>query len=630
MKVLTQIHMGVPARASLLLIVALVLRTEAAVQAQTAHTLPVTIAGDHFERGGEPYQIISGAIHYVRVPRADWRDRLEKARAMGLNTVETYVFWNLHEPRPGVFDFSGQLDVAAFVRMAQQQGLNVILRPGPYICAEWDAGGLPAWLFADPALKVRSSDPRFLAAADRYLARLGKELSGLQAAHGGPIIAVQIENEYGSYGNDKTYVEAIHQSLIRAGLGDSIFYTANGVTLMDNGDLPGVMAVINFGPGSAKSDFEMLSRKQPDFPRMSGEYWDGWFDAWGNAEHAHTNATAQAKEVAWMLDQGYSLNLYMFEGGTTFGFMNGANWQPGDHYKPQTTSYDYDAPLDEAGRPTAKFFLLRDVIVSHTHTTAMPLPPPQPLTAMPEFALTDSAPLWDNLPAAVRSKTPRSMEELGQSYGYILYRAHVPALRQARLKLENVHDYAAIYLNRKFVGVIDRRLDQSELTIDVPAGGATLDILVENTGRVNYGPHLSEGRAGLYGNVLLSGKEPRDWEIFPLPMESPDTIKHWKEGAAVSGPAFHRGVLQVVKPADTFLDVSHLGKGFVWVNGHNLGRVWNIGPQHSLYLPAAWLRQGSNEVVVFDFMDLDQPRLRGLDGPRWQKAEAKPAPGAPN
>jgi beta-galactosidase len=587
--------------------------------AQGTKTPSITIDGDHFVREGKPYQIISGTIHYPRVPREYWRDRLEKARAMGLNTVETYVFWNLHEPKPGVFDFSGQLDVAAFVKTAQEVGLNVIVRPGPYVCAEWEAGGYPAWLFADPSIQVRTKDPKFLAAADRYLARVGKELAPLQATHGGPIVAVQIENEYGSFGSDHEYMEDIHQSLIHAGLGDSLFYTSDGADQLHNDAMPGILAVINFGPGEAKKEFAKLDKFRPEGPRMIGEYWDGWFDAWGDKQHVHTDTEQQAKEVEWVLDQGYSLNIYMFHGGTSFGFMNGANWgdSPSDSYSPQTTSYDYDAVLDEAGRPTKKYFLFRDAIQKRTGITPPPLPAETQLTAVPEFALTESASLWDNLPAAVSSETIRPMESLGQSYGYILYRTQLTGPKSGELTIDEVRQYAQVYINGKPAGTVERRLKQKSVSITVPEGPATLDILVENTGRINFGKRLPDGRAGITGSVSFDGKPLTGWKIFPLPMSTPATLTHWKSNGDVSGPAFHHGTFALSKPADTYLDTSKLSKGFVWVNGHNLGRTWSIGPQKSLYLPAPWLKAGRNEVVVFDYDTLSDSKLRGVAGPIW-------------
>jgi beta-galactosidase len=592
--------------------------------AQAPRTLPVTIEGDHFVRDGKPYQIISGAIHYPRVPREYWRDRLRKARAMGLNTVETYVFWNLHEPQPGKFDFNGQLDVAAFIRTAQEEGLNVILRPGPYVCAEWEAGGFPAWLFADPALQVRTGDPKYLAAADQYLMRVGKELAGLQVSRGGPIIAVQVENEYGSFGHDKDYMEHIHQSLIKAGLGESLFYTSDGADQLPNDALPGVLAVINFGPGEAQRDFAKLAKLRPGQPRMTGEYWDGWFDSWGNKQHAHTNAEAQAKEVDWILSQGNSINLYMFHGGTTFGFMNGANYDAGPrgHYYPQTTSYDYDAALDEAGRPTKKFYLLRDVIQKHTGITPPPLPPELPLAEVPAFPMGESSSLWDNLPAPVDADTPKPMEAIGQAYGYILYRTQITGPLKGELSLGEVRDFATVYVDQKLAGTADRRLKQTSVALDAPAGSHMLDVLVENTGRINFGARLPDGRAGIVDPVSLNGKALTGWKIYSLPMKSPESVKHWKKSDAAGtgrGPWFHRGTFTLDKPIDTYLDTSSLTKGFVWVNGHNLGRTWDIGPQKSLFVPAPWLRAGRNEVVVFDHAEQPAISMRGMKEPLWSQ-----------
>jgi beta-galactosidase len=578
---------------------------------------PVTIEGDHFVRAGKPYQIIAGSMHFQRIPRAYWRDRLAKARAMGLNTITTYVFWNAVEPKRGQFDFSGRNDVAAFVRMAQEQGLNVILRPGPYACAEWEAGGFPAWLFADPHLHVRTQDPKFLQAADAYLQRLGREVAPLMAARGGPIIAVQVENEYGSYGNDRSYMEDIHRALLRAGLGTNLMFTSDGADMLANDALPGVLAVVNFAPGEAKSAFGKLAGFRPGQPLMAGEYWAGWFDQWGGP-HARTDAAAQAKELAWMLGQGYSVNLYMFEGGTSFGFMNGANYQggPADHYAPQTTSYDYDAALDEAGRPTPKFARFRDVIVHATGVTPPPLPPATPFMQVPSFTLEESASLWDNLPAPIETDQPQPMERFGQDYGYILYRTHVGGPLHGQLYLGEVRDYAAVYVDRQPVGIVERRLKQVAVSVDLGPGTHTLDVLVENSGRINYGPRLEDGRAGLVDPVLLDGKVLHGWQVYPLPMRSPDTIQGWTT-QPVNGPAFHRGHFHVDRPADTYLDVSAFGKGFAWVGERNLGRIWDIGPQRSLYLPAPWLRRGDNTVVVFDLQARHRPSVRGTIQPAW-------------
>src|SRR3984957_14394054 len=389
----------------------------------TAHH--IAIQGDHFELDGKPLQIISGALHYERIPREYWRDRLKKARAMGLNAISTYVFWNVHEPHPGTYVFREQYDVAAFIRMAQEQGLYVILRPGPYACAEWDLGGLPAWLLADPNIILRSSDERFLGPAERWLRRLGRELAPLQITRGGPIIAVQVENEYGSFGADKEYMKHILAAIKNAGLGEALLYTADGGDELPAEALPGIHAVVNFGPGDAKEELAKLQKFRPGEPVMSGEYWDGWFDHWGEKHHS-TDTSQQAQELDWILGQGYSINIYMFHGGTSFGFMNGANISGEDGgYRPLTTSYDYDAALDEAGRPTKKFYLFRDVIQRRTGITPPPLPATLPMTGMAEVELVESVPLWSNLPAPASVEHPRSMETFGQGYGYILYRTQL-------------------------------------------------------------------------------------------------------------------------------------------------------------------------------------------------------------
>jgi len=412
-------------------------------------------------------------------------------------------------------------------------------------------------------------------------------------------------------------------------LGDSIFYTSDGPRDLANDALPGILPVINFGIGKVQTSYirrflgflylaSTMSQFHFDQPWMTGEYWAGWFDGWGG-EHAHTDAALQAKDLAWMLDNGYSVNVYMFHGGTSFGFMNGANFGK-DGYLPLVTSYDYDAALDEAGRPTRKFYLFRDVIQRRTGIAPPPLPSPLPIAGVQEFQLTESAPLWSNLPTPVSVDHPRSMETFGQSYGYILYRKQLTGPVTGTLVVDDVRDYAAVYLNQKLQGTLDRRLKQTQLAITIPAGPVTLDILVENTGRINVGPLLQEGQSGITRSVSLAGRELSGWQVFCLPMNGPEELKDWKKEAR-GGPAFHRGTFTIASVADTYLDVSALGKGFVWVNGHNLGRTWEIGPQQSLFLPAPWLRKGVNQVVVFDFTDLDAPRLRGVNNPIWSKKQ---------
>ncbi|AIC11847.1 beta-galactosidase [Xylella fastidiosa subsp. morus] len=574
--------------------------------------------GTQFIRDGRPYQLISGAIHFQRIPRAYWKDRLQKARAMGLNTVETYVFWNLVELREGQFDFTGNNDIGAFVREAASQGLNVILRPGPYVCAEWEAGGFPAWLFADPTLRVRSQDPRFLDASQRYLEALGTQVRPLLNGNGGPIIAVQVENEYGSYGDDHGYLQAVRALFIKAGLGGALLFTADGAQMLGNGTLPDVLAAVNVAPGEAKQALDKLATFHPGQPQLVGEYWAGWFDQWGKP-HAQTDAKQQADEIEWMLRQGHSINLYMFVGGTSFGFMNGANFQggPSDHYSPQTTSYDYDAVLDEAGRPMPKFALFRDVITRVTGLQPPPLPAASRFIDLPDTPLRASASLWDNLPAAVATTAdPQPMERYGQAYGYILYRTTLHGPRKGRLYLGEVRDDAHVYVDRLFVGRAERRRQQVSVEVDIPSGAHRLDVLVENSGRVNYGPHLADGRAGLIGPVMLNHERVNNWETFLLPLQTPEAIHGWTT-APMQGPAFHRGTLFIRTPGDTFLDMEAFSKGVTWANGHMLGRYWDIGPQRALYFPGAWQRQGENTVLVFDVSDTAAAQVRGVQQQRW-------------
>jgi beta-galactosidase len=571
------------------------------------HTLRAN--GDHFELDGKPFQIISGAIHYARVPRAYWRDRLRKARAMGLNTVETYVFWNLHEPSPDQFDFSGQNDVAEFIREAQQEGLFVILRPGPYVCAEWDFGGYPAWLLREPGMEVRTSNPAFIAAATHWFHRLGLELAPLQSANGGPILAVQVENEYGSFGSDHNYMEQIHHLLLDSGFNRAMLYTADGADELPNGSLPELPAVINFGSGDAQTEFAKLAKLRPNSPRMCGEYWDGWFDHWGGKHHT-TDPAAEARELEWMLRQGYSVNLYMFHGGTSFGWMNGANIDAG-RYEPDVTSYDYDVPVSESGELRPKFFLFRDVIGKASGITPPSPPAPVPARALTPVQLTRSASIWNNLPQPIASPHILSMEEVGQSYGYILYRTTIPNAQAGDLRIDELHSYAQVYLDGNLAGTLDRRLNQSLLPIQTTHENTRLDILVENSGRVNFGRQFPQERAGITGEVAFAGHTVTNWQIFPLPMENVNSISY--NSTPCAGACFYRATLNVEAPEDTFIDTRALGKGEVFVNSKPLGRFWNIGPQATLYLPAPWLKKGKNEIVVFDLEGKPNPTLTFLN-----------------
>ncbi len=571
--------------------------------------------GDHFALDGKPFQVISGEMHYPRTPRAYWRQRLRMARAMGLNTITTYVFWNVHEPQPGVYDFSGNNDVAEFVREAQQEGLYVILRPGPYVCAEWEFGGYPSWLLKDHETVVRASDPKFMVPAAKWIARLGKELAPLQIGNGGPIILTQVENEYGSFGSDHAYMEQIHKLLVDAGFTRSQLYTADGPEQVSNGSLPELPVGINFGgeeEGAAEQAFTKLKEVRPNGPFINSEYWAGWFDHWG-ADHANTHADKQAGNLQWMLSHGYSVSFYMFHGGTSFGFMNGANSDGKGSYEPDVTSYDYDSALDESGRPTPKYFTFRDIIAKSTGVTPPPVPEVAAAIQTPKTKFVEAASLWKNLPAPLRSEHPLSMEDIDQSYGYILYRTKLKSDAQGELVIDQLHSYAQVYLDGKLIGTLDRRLNQDRLTLPPVGGDAQLDILVENTGRVNFGKAIGGERAGITNQVTLAGKELTGWEIYSLPMTDPSALKFSNE--ACEGACFYRGNFELSALGDTFLNTSEFAKGQLWLNGHNMGRIWSVGPQKTLYAPAPWLLKGRNDVVVFDLQGKMGASLRGSDKP---------------
>lgn len=563
---------------------------------------------------GKPFQIRAGEMHYPRVPRADWRDRMKQLKAMGLNTLTTYVFWNVHETSPGVFNFAGQNDLGEYLREAQQEGLYVILRPGPYVCAEWEFGGFPSWLLKNHDIVIRSRDPRFMATIHSWFGRLGQVVHPMMLAEGGPIIAVQVENEYGSFGDDHEYMAAIKSELKLSGMGDGYLYTADGPSVFKSGTLPEMPAVVNFGPGDVEKAFAALEAERPNGPMMSGEYWAGWFDHWGQA-HQHRSDSLQESELKWMLDRGYSFNLYMAEGGTSFGWMNGAN-SDGKNYEPDTTSYDYDAPIDERGALRPKYFAFRDLIAKAAGYTLPEPPPPISATQYPVENSVQSASLWLNLPKPTRSDVPLSMEDVDQAYGYILYATMLPAHASGTLQIDALHDYAAIYLDHTLIGTADRRLGQTGITL--PEGSAgELEILVENSSRINYTTAMRGERKGITSKVTLTGTTLHGWDIYSLPMLNPAEMKY--QSLPCSGPCFFRTKLVASLPAsklqDTYVNTTGINKGMVWVNGRALGRAWNIGPQGALYLPASWLHHSLNEVDSFDLFSTGSFSIGTVDHP---------------
>lgn len=561
-------------------------------------------------------QIISGELHYARIPREYWQARLRMAAALGINAISTYVFWNCHERTPQEFDFSAGNDVAAFIQCAQSEGLDVILRPGPYVCAEWDFGGLPAWLLRDNDCRVRTSDERFMAPVRRWFTRLGRELAGLQRANGGPVIAVQLENEYGAFGRDPEYLRGVRSALEDAGFKKSPFFTIDQPDDLAAGNLPDVPIATTFAPGDPAVHLSRIRDLRPGAPLLCGEYWAGWFDHWGE-KHVQLDDEQQIVDLEWMLNRGASVNIYMLHGGTNFGFSNGANSGERRPYQPTTTSYDYGAVIDESGRPAPKYRGFREAIARASGRTPPPVPNVEPCISIAEFSLSEYARLTDLLGDPVRSEHPLTMEQLDQNFGFVLYRTRLSAHASGELCIERLRDFATVLIDGRIAGWLDRRKDERAMQLDAQSG-AILDILVENCGRINYGPDFANDRKGIDGRVTLDGFTLTQWEMYRLTMDSLDALRFSRDTSAA--PCFYKGTFNIAQPRDTFLDVRDLGKGVLWVNGCNLGRFWNIGPQRSLYVPGPWLREGENDVVVFDVLERhSQPRLRGVPSPIFDR-----------
>jgi beta-galactosidase len=578
--------------------------------AKPVHTF--VIGTNAFLLDGKKFQIRCGEIHAARVPRAYWRNRLRMARAMGLNTVCAYLFWNQIEPQPGKFNWSDRADVMEFCRIAQQEGLWVILRPGPYSCAEWEMGGLPWWLLKDDGIQLRSRDPRFMAAATNYLREVGKKFAPLQITRGGPILMVQVENEYGSYGKDSAYMGELRNAMRAAGFNVPLF-ACNGSDGLTNGFRADLFPVVNFGSDPAKN-FAALRKVLPRGPLMCGEFYPGWFDTWGQPHHLG-NTPQYLADLAYMLTNGDSFSIYMAHGGTTFGLWSGA-----DHpFKPDTSSYDYDAPVSEAGWPTEKFYQTRELFSHHLlpGETIPPVPPTNAVITIAPVAATECAPIFDNLPKAIADAQPETMEKYNQGYGCILYRTTIPAGAAATLAAASVHDFGFVFLNGRRVGIMDRRYNRFNVHLPVRTKPGTLDILVEAMGRVNYGVGLIADHKGIHAPVTLDGAVLTGWKIFRLPLDH-KMLAHLKFSDSKSNsnaPAFWRATVKIKRPGDTFLDLRPWGKGVAWVNGHCLGRYWNIGPTQTMYLPGPWLKRGRNEIVILDLLGPQKPVVAALNHP---------------
>ena len=573
-----------------------------------------TLAKTEFLLDGKPFQIISGEMHPARIPVEYWRHRIKMAKAMGCNTIAAYIFWNYHESEPGVFDFqTGNHNIAAFIRIVQEEGMFLMLRPGPYVCAEWEFGGLPSYLLRIPDIKVRCMDPRYTEAVERYIKILALQVKELQVTKGGPIVMVQVENEYGSFGNDRTYMKWLEKVWKENGI-EVPFYTSDGATpfMLEAGSLPD--AAIGLDPAASKSDFAEATKANPNVPSFCSELYPGWLTHWGE-KWQRPDTASLIKDVKWLMDNKKSFNFYVIHGGTNFGYWAGANAFSPTEYQPDVTSYDYDAPINEIGQATPKYITLRNLLAKYMPAKQkLPaIPAPMPVIEIPEISFTSSASVWDNLPEAILTAQPKPMEMFGQKAGFILYRTSLIGHKKGKLRITELHDYATIFVDGKYVGKLDRT--KAENIIELPASTSAnpqLDILVEGMGRINFAEYMID-RKGITERVSLNGMTLMSWQVFTLPFNETyvENLKFTPKASSQPGN-FFKAEFQLTATGDTYIDVSQWEKGLVWVNGHNLGRYWNIGPQKELYCPAPWLKKGKNEIVVFDMHLLIPKTIKGV------------------
>jgi len=576
-----------------------------------------------FLLNGEPFVVKAAELHYPRIPRAYWEHRIKQCKALGMNTICLYVFWNFHEEKPGEFDFTGQKDLAEFCRLCQKNDMYVILRPGPYVCAEWEMGGLPWWLLKKKDIRLREDDPYFLERVAIFEKEVANQVAGLTIQKGGPIIMVQVENEYGSYGESKEYVAKI-RDIVRGNFGDVTLFQCDWASNFQLNALDDLVWTMNFGTGAnIDEQFAPLKKVRPDSPLMCSEFWSGWFDKWG-ANHETRAADDMIAGIDEMLSKGISFSLYMTHGGTNWGHWAGAN-SPG--FAPDVTSYDYDAPISESGKITPKYEKLRETLAKYMDGKKQAkVPDDIPTISVPAFEFTEVAPLFANLPEPKSDDTIRTMEEYDQGFGSILYRTTLPKIdRSATLTVTEAHDYAQIFIDGKYIGKLDRRNGEKQLDIPACAEGAQLDILVEAMGRINFGRAIKDFK-GITEKVELKNggrtTELKGWKVYNLKDRYEwykglkfEPLKSVKDAQGQRVPGCYRATFHVEKPGDTFLNFETWGKGLVYVNGYGIGRIWEIGPQQTLYVPGCWLKEGENEILVFDIVGPKEARTEGLEEP---------------
>lgn len=597
-----------------------------------------TVGDKTFLLNGKPFVVKAAELHYPRIPRPYWEHRIKMCKALGMNTVCLYVFWNIHEQQEGRFDFTGNNDVAEFCRLAQRNGLYVIVRPGPYVCAEWEMGGLPWWLLKKKDIRLREPDPYFMERVKLFERKVGEQLASLTIQNGGPIIMVQVENEYGSYGENKAYVSAIRDIVRQSGFDKVTLFQCDWASNFEKNGLDDLVWTMNFGTGAdIDQQFRRLGELRPNAPQMCSEFWSGWFDKWG-ARHETRPAKAMVEGIDEMLSKGISFSLYMTHGGTSFGHWAGAN-SPG--FAPDVTSYDYDAPINEYGQATPKYWELRHTMEKYNDGGKLPAPPkaPMPVITIPKFVLTEYAPLGNGMGSSVQSRDIRSFEDMDMGWGIADYSTALPKIPVgSMLTLNEPHDFAQVFVDGKYIGKTDRVKNEKTLMLPPVEKGTELCIRIEAMGRINFGRAIKDYK-GITKEVTISaemdGHEAswnlKNWTIVPIPDNYETAVKALSVGTETSKrtrqhaklltkAGYYRGHFTLRKPGDTFLNMEAFGKGQVYVNGHAIGRFWNIGPQQTLYLPGCWLKQGRNEVIVLDVVGpKGEPTSFGQDKPELDK-----------
>ena len=620
---------------------------------------------------GKPFIVKAAEVHYPRIPRPYWEHRIQMCKALGMNAVCIYIFWNIHEQKEGEFNFTGNNDIAEFCRVAQRNGLYVIVRPGPYVCAEWEMGGLPWWLLKKKDIKLRERDSYFLERVKMFEEKVGEQLKPLTIQNGGPIIMMQVENEYGSYGEDKPYVSDIRDCLRDIYGKELALFQCDWSSNFEKNGLDDLTWTMNFGTGAnIDEQFRRLGELRPNAPKMCSEFWSGWFDKWG-AQHETRPAKDMVEGMDEMLSKGISFSLYMTHGGTSFGHWAGAN-SPG--FAPDVTSYDYDAPINEWGLPTPKFWELRKMMEKYSSHKLPSVPKaPMKIITIPKFELTEFAPLYNGMDFKYEGRwhegTPQTFEEMDMGWGTVLYCTRLPEIPQAGNNLSNslvtlsleAHDFAQVFIDGKYMGKIDRVKNERTLTLPPIKQSQELQILVEGMGRINFGRAIKDFK-GLIGCPTITTSisshvgevdntevvyTPAKWDQLRIPdtyevavkafewqQTKPTTREYLNQGVIgrgfrvareaddlIFGRGYYRGYFDLKKVGDTFLNFETWGKGQVWVNGHAMGRIWSIGPQQTLYVPGCWLKKGQNEVIVLDIVGPSEKVVWGQEEPELNKLQ---------